>query len=167
AAHSISPTDEKAVGSFNIEKQFQIFNNLFIGIDFLIWFVGLGALLSGIIGISNIMLVTVRERTREIGVRRALGAKPMTIVKQILSESFVLTAVAGFFGFFAGIAIIEMVNYFMTGNIGEDVFLIPPLVPFQTAISALIVLIISGILSGLMPAMRALRIKAIDAIREE
>lgn len=166
-AHDISPTDEKAVGSFNIEKQFQIFNNLFTGIDILIWFVGIGALLSGIIGISNIMLVTVKERTREIGVRRALGAKPITIVKQILSESFVLTTIAGFFGFFAGIVLIEIISYIMSQNISEDVFLIPPLVSFWTAISALIVLIISGVLSGLMPAMRALRIKAIDAIREE
>ncbi|MFG5856815.1 ABC transporter permease [Dysgonomonas sp. Shenzhen-Wh21] len=166
-AHDISPTDEKAVGSFNIEKQFQIFNNLFLGIDFLIWFVGIGALLSGIIGISNIMLVTVRERTREIGVRRAIGAKPITIVKQILSESFVLTTIAGFAGFFAGIALIEIISYVMSKNISDDVFLIPPLVSFWTAIAALGVLIISGILSGLMPAMRALRIKAIDAIREE
>jgi putative ABC transport system permease protein len=166
-AHDISPTDEKAIGSFNIEKQFQIFNNLFKGIDILIWFVGMGALLSGIIGISNIMLVTVRERTREIGVRRAVGAKPTTIVKQILSESFVLTALAGIFGFLAGIGIIETASHIMSQNISDDVFLIPPFVSFQTAISALGVLVVSGILSGLMPAMRALRIKAIDAIREE
>ncbi|MBD8389289.1 ABC transporter permease [Dysgonomonas sp. BGC7] len=166
-AHDIAPTDDKAVRSFNIEKEFQMFNNLFTGINFLIWFVGGGALLSGIIGISNIMLVTVRERTREIGVRRALGAKPVTIVKQILSESFVLTALAGFIGFFAGVALVELVSYFMTGNIGDDVFLIPPFVSFWTAIKAMCVLIIAGVLSGLMPAMRALSIKAIDAIREE
>ena len=114
---------------------------------------GIGALLSGIIGISNIMLVTVRERTREIGVRRAIGAKPITIVKQILSESFVLTTIAGFAGFFAGIALIEIISYVMSKNISDDVFLIPPLVSFWTAIAALGVLIVSGILSGLMPAM--------------
>ncbi len=167
SAHDIAPTDEKAVRSFNIEKEFQMFNNLFTGINFLIWFVGGGALLSGIIGISNIMLVTVRERTREIGVRRALGAKPMTIVKQILGESFMLTAIAGFLGFFTGILLVELVNYAMTGNISDDVFLIPPYVSFWTAIKAMIVLILAGILSGLMPAMRALSVKAIDAIRDE
>lgn len=167
SAHDIAPTDEKAVRSFNIEKEFQIFNNLFTGIDFLIWFVGGGALLSGIIGISNIMLVTVRERTREIGVRRALGAKPMTIVKQILSESFMLTLIAGFLGFFAGIALVEIINVAMTNNLSDDVFLIPPFVSFWTAVKAMIVLIFAGVLSGLMPAMRALSVKAIDAIRDE
>ncbi|MDR2951209.1 MAG: ABC transporter permease [Dysgonomonas sp.] len=166
-AHDISPTDEKAVGSFNIEKQFQIFNNLFIGIDVLIWIVGLGALMSGIIGISNIMLVTVRERTREIGVRRAIGAKPITIVKQILSESFVLTAIAGFLGFLVGVLILEAIHSAMTGSMDEDTFMIPPFVSFDTALIAMIILIISGICAGFMPAMRALRIKAIDAIRDE
>lgn len=166
-AHDISPTDEKAVGSFNIEKQFQIFNNLFIGIDVLIWIVGLGALMSGIIGISNIMLVTVRERTREIGVRRAIGAKPIIIVKQILSESFVLTAIAGFLGFLVGVLILEAIHSAMTGSMDEDTFMIPPFVSFDTALIAMIILIISGICAGFMPAMRALRIKAIDAIRDE
>lgn len=166
-AHDISPTDEKAVGSFNIEKQFQIFNNLFIGIDVLIWIVGLGALMSGIIGISNIMLVTVRERTREIGVRRAIGAKPITIVKQILSESFVLTAIAGFLGFLTGVLILEAIHSAMAGSMDEDTFMIPPFVSFDTALIAMVILIISGICAGFMPAMRALRIKAIDAIRDE
>lgn len=166
-AHDIAPTDEKAVRSFNIEKEFQIFNNLFTGINVLIWFVGGGALLSGIIGISNIMLVTVRERTREIGVRRALGAKPITIVKQILSESFVLTAIAGFLGFLSGVVLVELISFVMNQNMGDDVFLIPPFVSFWTAIKAMIVLIIAGVISGLMPAMRALSVKAIDAIRDE
>ncbi|MDR1882925.1 MAG: ABC transporter permease [Prevotella sp.] len=167
AAHDISPADEKAIRSFNIEKEFQIFKNLFTGINVLIWFVGGGALLSGIIGISNIMLVTVRERTREIGVRRAIGAKPVAIVKQILSESFVLTAIAGFIGFFAGIALIEIISVGMSRNLGDDIFLIPPYVSFWTAIKAMAILIVSGVIAGLMPAMRALSVKAIDAIRDE
>lgn len=167
AAHDISPTDEKAIRSFNIEKQFEIFNNLFVGVNVLIWIVGLGALMSGIIGISNIMLVTVRERTREIGVRRAIGAKPSTIVKQIISESFVLTALAGLGGFLFGIAILQIIQGIMQGGMDEDVFFVPPFVSFNTAVVSMIVLIISGVLSGLMPAMRALSIKAIDAIREE
>jgi putative ABC transport system permease protein len=166
-AHDISPADEKAIGSFDIEKQFRIFSNLFLGIDALIWIVGLGALMSGIIGISNIMLVTVRERTREIGVRRAIGAKPLTIVKQILSESFVLTAIAGFSGFMAGVSILEGIHSAMQSNVSEDTFMIPPFVSFDTALIAMVILIVSGICAGFMPAMRALRIKAIDAIRDE
>lgn len=167
AQHNISPTDEKAMGSVNIEKQFQIFQNLFLGIDILIWIVGLGALFSGIIGVSNIMLVTVRERTREIGVRRAIGAKPTTIVAQILNESFVLTAMAGMIGFLAGVGILELVYKAMSGGADSDQLFIPPFVSFSTAVIALLILIASGVLAGLTPAMRALRIKPIDAIRDE
>jgi len=166
-SHDISPTDEKAIGSFNVEKQFQIFQNLFLGVDFLIWIVGIGALLSGIIGISNIMLVTVKERTREIGVRRAIGAKPLTIMKQILSESFVLTIIAGAGGFLLGVAVLELVHQAMMGNMSDDMFLVPPFVSFKTAMISMVILGISGVIAGLMPAMRALKIKAIDAIREE
>lgn len=166
-AHSISPTDQKAVRSENIEKVFQMFQGLFLGIDILIWIVGLGALLSGIIGISNIMMVTVRERTREIGVRRALGAKPMTIMVQILSESFVLTGIAGFLGFFAGIALLEGVNYYFNEFFLESRIFVPLFVTFKVAIVAMLILIVSGVMAGILPAMRALQIKAIDAIRDE
>lgn len=167
AAHDISPDDQKAIGSFNMEKQFQIFESLFLGVDILIWIVGLGALFSGIVGISNIMLVTVRERTREIGVRRAIGAKPASIVSQILSESFILTAIAGFSGFLVGVSVLEIVHYVMTMDVSEDTIFIPPFVSFDTAMVSMLILIVSGIAAGLMPAMRALSIKAIDAIRDE
>ncbi|GHT18158.1 ABC transporter ATP-binding protein [Bacteroidia bacterium] len=167
AAHSIAPADDKAMGGFNLEKQFKMFDMLFSGIHILIWIVGLGALLSGIIGISNIMLVTVRERTREIGVRRALGAKPFVIVAQILIESFVLTAIAGFFGFLFGVLILEAFYQIMIANPSPEQVFIPPFVSFWTAIWAMVILIISGIAAGLLPAIRALSIKAIDAIREE
>ncbi|MDD3788460.1 MAG: ABC transporter permease, partial [Petrimonas sp.] len=100
--HQISPQDEEAVGSMNIEDQFSMFNNLFLGISMLIWLVGLGTLLAGAIGVSNIMLVTVRERTKEIGIRRALGATPQNIIGQILSESVVLTVIAGITGIVVG-----------------------------------------------------------------
>lgn len=166
-AHSIAPTDEKALRSENVEKTFQMFQGLFFGIDVLIWIVGLGALFSGIIGISNIMLVTVRERTREIGVRRALGAKPMNIMVQILSESFVLTSLAGFIGFMAGIGTIEAVNYMLRETFAESNIFVPLFVTFNIAIAAMIILILSGILAGVMPALRALKVKAIDAIRDE
>lgn len=166
-AHDISPNDEKAVGSFNMEQIFLMFEYLFIGVSIIIWIVGIGALLSGIIGISNIMLVTVKERTREIGVRRAIGAKPITIVTQIISESFVLTAIAGFIGLLVGVILIGTVNSLMINKIIEIKTIIPPFVPFKMAIAAFIILLISGILAGLIPSIRALRIKAIDAIRDE
>lgn len=164
--HSIAPNDEKAVRSFNVEKEFKTFANLFLGIRSLIWIVGLGSLLSGIIGVSNIMLVTVRERTREIGVRRALGAKPLAIVSQIVSESFVLTFIAGFAGLFFGVIILEMISTAIRGA-SDDMFFIPPFISFGTALISMTILIASGLFAGLVPALRALSIKAIDAIREE
>lgn len=166
-AHSISPTDEKAIRGMNIEKEFEMFQGLFFGIDVLIWIVGIGTLFSGIIGISNIMLVTVRERTREIGVRRALGAKPMAIMVQILSESFVLTTLAGFLGFLAGIGLIEAVNYGLKDIFADSSIFVPLFVTFNVAIVAMLILIFSGVLAGVMPALRALQVKAIDAIRDE
>lgn len=167
SAHDISPTDTKAINSFNIEMQFKIFQYLFIGVSFITWFVGLGSLLSGIIGISNIMLITVRERTREIGVRRAIGAKPKTIMAQIISESFVMTAISGFLGLLLGIIVLEIVDKLMINEVLQVKIMIPPYISFFAAIAAMIVLMISGIIAGIMPAIRALRIKPIDAIREE
>lgn len=164
ANHSVSPTDPKAIRSFNIEKEFQMFQNLFMGVDVLIWIVGLGALLSGVIGISNIMLVTVRERMREIGVRRALGAKPARIILQVLSESLMLTAIAGMSGFLFAILALELAQKVMSGGTG---FFIPPFVSFNLALVAMFILIVSGVAAGIMPALRALKIKAIDAIRDE
>ncbi len=165
--HNIAPKDDKASRSFNMEQEFKTFVNLFLGIRWLIWFVGIGTLMSGIIGVSNIMLVTVRERTREIGVRRALGAKPIAILIQVISESFVLTFIAGFGGLFLGAGILELVNMGMQGMPDDDMIFIPPFVSFSTAMASISILIFSGLLAGFIPAMRALSIKAIDAIREE
>lgn len=168
AQHDIAPNDTKAVGSFNLQKQFQIFENLFLGISILIWVVGLGTLFAGIIGVSNIMLVTVKERTREIGVRRALGAKPSAIMIQVLSESLVLTAIAGILGLCLGVGILGVVGNVLEANAANGrVFFGDPVVPFNTAILSTIVLLICGLLAGAIPAQRALQIKAIDAIREE
>jgi putative ABC transport system permease protein len=144
-----------------------MFKYLFMGVDFIAFFVGVGALLSGIIGISNIMMVTIKERTREIGVRRALGAKPAVIVRQIISESFVLTSLAGIQGFLAGIGLLEVVHKAMTSGAMEMQLFVPPFVSFNTAMWAMFILVTSGIVAGLLPATRALRVKAIDAIRDE
>jgi putative ABC transport system permease protein len=168
-AHSISPTDKNAMWTMNIEQQFQMINGLLTGINILMWIVGLGALFSGIIGISNIMLVTVRERMREIGVRRALGAKPWNIIVQIMSESFLLTAIAGMLGFLLGVAASLLVDKINIGGGGPAGVVVStePIVSFGLAITAMVVLMVSGVTAGLLPAWRALKIKAIDAIRDE
>ena len=170
AAHDISPTDEIALGSWNMEEQFKQFQGLFAGINIVVWFVGLSALLSGIIGISNIMLVTVRERTREIGVRRALGAKPSVIIRQIMSESLVLTSIAGLLGFIVAVGILILITQlmsFMPSDGGGVSAFGAPLISFKLALGAMGILILSGAVAGLMPAIKALQIKAIDAIRDE
>ncbi|WP_455628571.1 ABC transporter permease [Parabacteroides chinchillae] len=168
AQNEISPTDPQAVGSFSIAKQAETFNMLFLGIDILVWLVGMGTLLAGIIGVSNIMMVTVKERTKEIGVRRALGAKPANIITQVMSESLVLTALAGLIGLTLGVFLLDVVNRVLeSGGSNSDTFFTNPEININTAIAATIILLFSGLLAGLIPAWRAMQIKAIDAIREE
>jgi len=164
--NEIAPSDPQAVMVINFAAQFDLFQTLFAGIDTLIWLVGLGTLLAGIIGISNIMMVTVKERTREIGVRRAIGAKPLNIISQIMSESLTLTAIAGLLGLSAGVFLLDLVDKILSAQSG-DIILLHPAVKIGTAIAATLVLLFCGLLAGLIPAWRALQIKAIDAIREE
>ncbi|MDR1403506.1 MAG: ABC transporter permease [Tannerellaceae bacterium] len=170
AQNEIAPDDPQAVGVVNLAAQFSTFNMLFVGIDILVWLVGMGTLLAGVIGVSNIMMVTVKERTKEIGVRRALGAKPFNIISQVMSESLVLTSLAGLIGLSLGVFLLDVVNTLLpaspsSGN--TPTFFENPEVNIQTAIAATVVLLFSGLLAGLIPAWRAMQIKAIDAIREE
>lgn len=162
--HSISPTDKTAVSSINIEDQFTMFLYLGIGIASLIWIVGLGTLIAGGIGVSNIMLVTVRERTKEIGIRRALGATPSNIITQIMSESIILTLIAGVMGMMVGVGLLQLVGIALSGG---DQFFKDPQISFFVAVSALFILLGIGTLAGLIPAGRAMSIKPIEAIREE
>lgn len=165
--HSISPTDERAVGSFNVETEFQKMEQLFGGINALIWIVGIGTLMAGVIGVSNIMLIVVKERTKEIGIQRALGATPLAIKSQIVLESVFLTAIAGYIGLVLGVAVLELINYLLIEfGASTDMFSHPE-VDFQKAIYALVILIISGAIAGLIPAQRATQIKPIDALRDE
>ena len=154
-------------GSFSIAKQAETFNMLFTGIDILVWLVGMGTLLAGIIGVSNIMMVTVKERTKEIGVRRALGAKPANIISQVMSESLLLTALAGLLGLSVGVFMLDIVNRVLESAGDSDTFFSNPEININTAVAATVILLISGLLAGLIPAWRAMQIKAIDAIREE
>ena len=168
--HSIAPTDVQALNSVNIEKEFQQMSGLFLGIRILTWIVGIGTLLAGVIGVSNIMLVIIKERTKEIGVQRAIGATPRKIIAQILMESVVLTTVAGYIGLSLGVGLLEIVSRVIDSNAAknaDNVFFTHPEVSLTVAASALGVLVIAGLLAGLIPATRAIKIKPIDALREE
>ncbi len=162
--HKVAPDDDLAVGSWNMEKQFNKINGLFKGISWLIWFVGIGTLIAGVIGISNIMLIIVKERTKEIGVKRALGATPSSVVGQIILESVFLTLMAGYFGLVIGIGFLEGINKML----GEDVPMFKnPTVDLNVALVSLTVLVISGALAGLIPARRAVAVLPVEALRAE
>ncbi len=165
--HRIAPSDDRAIGSANVEEEFSKMTNLFRGINVLIWIVGLGTLLAGVVGVSNIMMIIVKERTQEIGIQRAIGATPITVMTQIVTESIFLTALAGYIGLVFGVGIIEAVNYFLTQSGAATGMFSNPTVDFGVAIKALLILIISGALAGFIPARRAVSIKPIDALRDE
>ena len=168
--HSIAPTDLQALSSVNIEKEFKQMSGLFLGIQILTWIVGVGTLLAGVIGVSNIMLVIIKERTKEIGVQRAIGATPRTIISQIMLESVVLTTLAGYIGLSLGVGLLELVSRVLESSAGKSddhMFFTHPEVSLTVAVSALAVLIIAGLFAGLIPATRAIKIKPIDALREE
>lgn len=162
--HDVAPDDEKGVMVFNTEMMFSMVDNMFRGINMLIWLVGIGTLLAGAIGVSNIMMVTVRERTVEIGIRRAIGATPRDILSQIMQESILLTSVAGMSGILFVVLVLqglEMAN--TTDGITSAHFQID----FWTAIGAVVLLSVLGMLAGLAPALRAMHIKPVDAMRDE
>jgi putative ABC transport system permease protein len=164
--HKIAPEDLQAIGSFNIEKEFVKFSALFLGIQVLTWIVGIGTLLAGVIGVSNIMLVIIKERTQEIGIQRAIGATPNVIIKHIVAESVFLTVMAGYIGLSLGVGVLEILNQVLQSG-GDEMFFRNPEVNLSMALSALGVLVIAGIVAGLIPAKRAISIKPIDAIRDE
>ena len=163
-AHYIDPTDEQGAMVFNTEVLFQMIDNLIKGVNFLVWLVGLGTLFAGAIGVSNIMMVTVRERTTEIGIRRAIGATPKMILSQIISESIVLTLVAGMSGILFGVMILQMLEM---GNTEDGIVTAHFQVGFWTAIAAALMVSLMGVLAGLAPAARAMSIKPVDAMRDE
>ena len=163
-AHYVDPTDEQGAMVFNTEVLFQLLDNLFKGVNFLIWLVGLGTLLAGAIGVSNIMMVTVRERTTEIGIRRAIGATPKMILSQIISESILLTLVAGMSGILFGVMVLQMLEL---GNTEDGIVETHFQVSFWTAIFCAVVVSSLGVLAGLAPAARAMSIKPVDAMRDE
>ena len=163
-AHTVDPTDEKSITVFNSEVMFGMVDSLFSGVNFLIWLVGIGTLLAGAIGVSNIMMVTVRERTTEIGIRRAIGATPRNILSQIITESIILTGVAGMSGILFSVVILQFLE---VANTTDGILSAHFQVSFWAAVGAIFMLSILGVLAGLAPALRAMSIKPVDAMRDE
>lgn len=160
--HTFDVNDKRAVYINNNLEEFKKFQGLFSGIKIFVWIIGIGTIISGIVGVSNIMIIVVKERTTEIGVRKALGATPKSIVGLVLLESVFITAVAGYFGLVLGVGLLELLSPHMQSD-----FFMNPEADIRIAAGATVLLIVSGTLAGLIPARRAANIKPIEALREE
>jgi putative ABC transport system permease protein len=161
--HRVDPTDEMAFGSFNLQEMYNNMNMLFIAIAGISWTVGIFSLLAGAIGIGNIMLISIKERTKEIGIRRSIGATPRMITGQIVQEALTLIMIAGYFGLLAAVGVLEGIR----AVLGDANFLKNPGVDLRVALIAFTILLVAGLLAGLFPARRAMAIKAVDALRAE
>ena len=161
-AHTVAPDDTSAINVFNTLEEVKRFFNLITGIKLFFWFVGICTIIAGVVGVSNIMLIVVKERTREIGVRKALGAKPWSIVGMILHEAIFVTAISGFAGLIFSMALLEIFGPYI-----EVDYILNPSVNFNVAVSTVFVLIFAGAVAGFFPAWRAANIHVIDALRDE
>jgi len=164
--HKVSPDDRSAIRANNIFRHVDRFNSLFAAINSFLWFVGIGTLTAGIVGISNIMLITVKERTVEIGIRKALGATPNSIVRALLFESVLVTATAGYLGLVFGVGLLEGINALLTSSGAQMSYFKRPEVDFRIALTSIIILVSVGMLAGLAPAWRAARISPVEAMRD-
>ncbi len=163
--HKVHPEDNRAFGSFNLGKEIKKVTGFLTGMQFLTWFVGIATLIAGVFAIGNILLITVKERTKEIGIRRALGAKPWEIKRQIIMESVFLTSVAGALGIIFGGLVLMIID--ATLGKGEEPALTNPTVDIPVILIAAATLVILGTLIGLIPAQTAVSIRPIEALREE
>lgn len=163
--HRIHPQDKRAFRSFNLGEMFAKMTGFLTGMQFLTWFVGIATLIAGVFAIGNILLITVKERTKEIGVRRALGATPFEIKRQIVVEAVFLTLVAGLFGIISGGWILIAMDKFL--GQGDDAVFVNPSVSISVVFIALVILVVLGTLIGLIPAHIATSVKPIEALREE
>lgn len=165
--YSIAPEDRSALGSFNVEAEFMQLQGIFSGISAFSWLVAIGTIIAGMVGVGNIMLIIVKERIKEIGIRKSVGAKPWSIISMIIQEALVISGVSGYFGLLFGVLTIEGVSYAMDEfNLQSDFFSNPE-IDFNVALSAIIVLIISGIFAGLIPGIKAARVDPVLALRDE
>ena len=165
------PKDTQAINIWNSQRDYVETMKIFSGITMFVSFIGILTLIAGIVGVSNIMLVSVKERTREIGIRKAIGAPPITILRSIIIESILITAIFGYIGIVFGVGLTELVNFFLQQSAAGDpsgmtVFK-DPTVPLSYVLTSTTILIIAGVFAGYMPARRAVRIKPIEAMREE
>ncbi|MFC6996741.1 ABC transporter permease [Rufibacter roseus] len=165
--HKVAPSDVKAFGSANIEKEFQEIQGLFTGISSFSWFVSVMTLIAGIIGVGNIMLIVVKERTKEIGIRKAMGATPLSVISLILQESVVITALAGYLGLMAGTGLIALIDYLMVKMGATGGMFANPEVDPQVGFMAIALLVIMGALAGLIPATKAARVNPVEALKDE
>lgn len=161
--HKFDKEDENAMWIFNQLKEYKMFTNLFLGIQIFVSIIGAFTIIAGIVGVSNIMIIVVNERTKEIGIRKAIGATPGSIVGMILLEAVFITGLAGYLGLIAGIGTLELVSSVLP----ENPFFQNPEVDFNIAVISTLVLILSGTLAGLMPSLRASRIRPVEALRDE
>jgi putative ABC transport system permease protein len=159
--HGVSPQDRRALHVQNNLEQFERINSVFVWIQVFVWIVGVGTLLAGIVGVSNIMLISVKERTREIGIRKALGATPWSIIVLVIGEAIIVTAIAGYCGLLSGIAVIELAARYVT----DVPYLRQPDVDLSLALTATAILVCSGALAGFFPARHAANISPIEALR--
>lgn len=165
--HKIAPEDQQALGSFNVQEEFQEMQGLFSGIGAFSWLVAIGTILAGMIGVGNIMLIIVKERTKEIGVRKSIGAKPWSIISMIVQESMVISGLSGYFGLVVGVFLVEGIAVAMEQFGMESEFFANPEIDFQAAFSAIMVLLISGVIAGLIPGIKAAKVDPVIALRDE
>lgn len=163
ARHHFDPTDTRALFIYNTINEYQRFMQLFAGIRTFIWIIGIGTIIAGIVGVSNIMMIVVKERTKEIGIRKSMGATPSSIVGLILQESVLITALAGYAGLVIGVVLLEVVG----NNMPNVDYFSNPEIKLDVAVSATVLLVVAGMIAGFVPARRAASVKPVDALRDE
>jgi putative ABC transport system permease protein len=161
--HHFDPNDKRAVWINNDLEEYKKIMSLFAGINIFIWIVGIGTIIAGVVGVSNIMMIVVKERTKEIGIRKALGATPFSIISLVLLESIVITSLAGYIGLAAGVGLLELVSQ----NMPPTDFFQNPEANINVALMATGILIIAGAIAGFIPARKAASVQPVEALRSE
>jgi putative ABC transport system permease protein len=161
--HVFSYDDERAINIWNKSEEVRKFNALFAGIRLFIWIIGIGTIIAGVVGVSNIMMIVVKERTKEIGIRKALGATPFSIISLIMQESIMITGFAGYIGLVLGVGLLELISK----NLPQTEFFKNPEADFGLAVGATVLLVVAGAVAGFVPAMKAAKVKPVEALRDE